>query len=136
MLWSTLFNRLGKLPLRITQHNHIKAIIEGKNYQLDMKFDAKGQPYLVPMQSKVKKPYSKIYWYIVAKEVPEILGSGSQTDWEHRCDTESEAFEYLKAHNGNTLYRKVKTADGKRIVTHWYDFIDQCWKHDNEPLPY
>lgn len=136
MLWSTLFNRLGKLPLRITQHRHIEAIIEDKHYQLDLKFDAKGQPYLVPMQPKPKKPYSKIYWYIVAKEVPEILGSGSQTDWEHRCDTESEAFKYLKAHNGNTLYRKVRTADGKSIVTHWYDFIDQCWKHDNEPLPY
>lgn len=51
MLWSTLHRRIGKQPLSFSQHNHIKAVIDGKTFFLDLKYNAKGQPYLVPRQN-------------------------------------------------------------------------------------
>lgn len=126
MLWLTLFNRLGKQPMHVTRHNHVKAVIDGKTYELDLKFDKRGEPYLIPRQPKPVKPYLKIYWYDVSRERAEILGSGSQVDWSHRCDTEAEAFEHLKTYHGNTLTRRVKTVD-KRLDTQYYDFIEECW---------
>lgn len=53
MLWKTLWNRLGKLPLRITQHNHVYAILENsrtgrlEHVRLCLKFDTSGKPYFV-----------------------------------------------------------------------------------------
>lgn len=47
MLWDTLYNRIGKQPLSFTQHNHIRAVIDDKEIFLDLKYDAKGRPYLV-----------------------------------------------------------------------------------------
>lgn len=61
MLWSTLFNRIGKQPLRFTQHNHVYALLENpETYKLekiwlDIKYDAKGQPYLVKTEPRDKK---------------------------------------------------------------------------------
>lgn len=53
MLWSTLFNKLGKQPLKNTQHHHVHAILynpvthEPETIYLDIKFDAHTRPYLV-----------------------------------------------------------------------------------------
>lgn len=53
MLWSTLWNRLGKQKLKIMQHNHVYAILENpKTHQwekvnLCLKFDATGRPYFI-----------------------------------------------------------------------------------------
>lgn len=135
MLWSTLFNHIGKLPMRITNHQHIHAVIDDKHYNLTLKFDAKGSPYLVPMPEKPPKPYTKVYWYTAAREESEILGSGSNTIWSKQFPTESEAMDYIKAHYGNTMTRKVKTPD-KRLADQWYDFIEGCWKDGNDRLPY
>lgn len=141
MLWSTLWNKLGKQPLRITQHNHVTAIIEGKTYELDLKFDTKDRPYLVPREPKPAKPYDKIYHYTVSRERSDVLGSGSQVDWEYQVRTEAQAFEYLKAHFGNTLTRLVRTVGSKKspakLRTQHYDFIDKCWRDDRgEKLEY
>ena len=53
MLWTTLFNKIGKQPLKNTQHSHIYAVLENKKTHkydrvyLDLKFDAYGKPYFV-----------------------------------------------------------------------------------------
>lgn len=47
MLWSTLYHKIGKQPLAFTQHNHIEAVIDGQRIVLELKYDAKGLPYLV-----------------------------------------------------------------------------------------
>lgn len=53
MLWSTLFNKIGKQPLRITQHNHVCALLENaktheyEKVRLALKYDKRGCPYLV-----------------------------------------------------------------------------------------
>lgn len=47
MLWSFLFDKLSKQPLRVTKHNHVTAVIDGKNCKLDLKFDTAGKPYFV-----------------------------------------------------------------------------------------
>lgn len=44
----TLWKRLGKQPMALTNHYHIKAVIDGRAIAMDMKFDASGKPYLVP----------------------------------------------------------------------------------------
>lgn len=51
MLWSTLHRRIGKHPLSFSQHNRIKAVIDGKAIFLDLKYNAKGQLCLVPRQN-------------------------------------------------------------------------------------
>ena len=56
MLWSTLFNRIGKQPLKITQHNHIYAVLENpkthatERVYLELKHDTTGKPYFVRSQ--------------------------------------------------------------------------------------
>lgn len=53
MLWSTLFHRIGKQPLRITQHKHVYALLENpkthlwERVYLELKYDNNGVPYLV-----------------------------------------------------------------------------------------
>ena len=55
MLWRTLYNRIGTQPMTFSNHKHVKAIIGDNTYYLDIKYDVKGQPYLVEMpQEKVK----------------------------------------------------------------------------------
>lgn len=136
MLWKTLCNKIGKQPARVTRRKHVLAIIEDKHYELDMKFMADGTPYLVPREAKPPKPpkpYDKVYWYEVSEEACNPLGSGSDTRWSKTCGTEKEAFDVLKKLGGNTIIRKVRATRGKKtvITTHWYDFIDKCWR-DND----
>lgn len=53
MLWSTLFNRIGKQPLSFTQHSHVYAILENpktgewERVPLCLKYDVKNHPYFV-----------------------------------------------------------------------------------------
>ena len=53
MLWLTLFNKLGKQPLKNTKHTHVHALLrnpatgEYETVDLDIKFDGYGRPYLV-----------------------------------------------------------------------------------------
>lgn len=134
MLWTTLFNRLAKQPLRITAHNHVEAIIDDKHYQLTLKFDTSGKPYLVPMQARPKKPYKRILYYRVCEDTPEILGSGSSTSRVVTCYTEADAFAAL-ADGRNDCRRYVIRPDGKQ-ESHWWDPYDQHWKRNNgEQLP-
>lgn len=60
MLWKTLYDRIGKQPLSFTQHNHVRAVIDGKERELDLKYDAKGRPYLVERTSRVLQEGVKI----------------------------------------------------------------------------
>ena len=53
MRWSTLFTKIGKLPLKITQNHNIHAVLdnpaigEWESIPLCLKYDAKGRPYLI-----------------------------------------------------------------------------------------
>lgn len=47
MLWRTLYTRIGNQPLSFTRHNHVRAVIDDKEIFLDLKYDAKGRPYLI-----------------------------------------------------------------------------------------
>jgi len=49
MLWSELFDKLGRQPLTVTQHNKVKAFIYGEAYELDLKIDISGTLYLSPV---------------------------------------------------------------------------------------
>lgn len=65
MLWSTLFNRIGKQPLKTTQHNHVYAVLENpkthitERVYLELKYDTSGKPYLVRANKNYaeNKPY-------------------------------------------------------------------------------
>lgn len=50
MKWKHLFDKLGKQPLRVTNHEHVHAKIDmnGTVYDipLSLKFDTSGHPYL------------------------------------------------------------------------------------------
>lgn len=52
MLWVTLLNKIGKQPLSFTQHNHVYALLYNEQLgrmeqvAMDVKYDAKGRPYL------------------------------------------------------------------------------------------
>lgn len=66
MLWSTLFHKIGKQPLRITQHNHVYALLhnpkthELERVELELKFDTKGRPYFVQTRPKESpKPHKQ-----------------------------------------------------------------------------
>lgn len=54
MVWLTLFNRIGKLPLRITQRQQVKAVIDGVDHELELKFTPSGDPVLVPKEEASK----------------------------------------------------------------------------------
>ena len=53
MLWSTLYNKIGKQPLRIMQRNQVYAILENpKTHQKEkvfllLKYDTAGHRYFV-----------------------------------------------------------------------------------------
>lgn len=53
MLWTTLFHRIGKLPLKYTQRNHVYALLENpKTHRIEkvylwLKYDAYGHPYFI-----------------------------------------------------------------------------------------
>lgn len=133
MLWQTLWNKLGKQPMRITRHKHVHAIVDGRHYDMDLKFDAKGEPYLVPMQPKPKpEPVVRVLDYILSDEVPGILGSWTTTVPAAQYDLK-QAIALLRQKHGNTLYRRV-TVDG-RLKLDYYDFIFGRWLRDGEPVP-
>lgn len=58
MLWSTLFHKIGKQPLKFSQHNHVYALLrnpkthEMERVNLELKYDAKGHPYLIQAYEK------------------------------------------------------------------------------------
>ena len=62
MLWITLFNKIGKQPIKNTQHHHVYALLENpkthtvEKVYLDLRYDASGHPYF----SKKKPPRQKI----------------------------------------------------------------------------
>ena len=53
MLWSTLYNKIGKQPLRNTQRNQVCAMLENpKTHQKEkvfllLKYNTSGHPYFV-----------------------------------------------------------------------------------------
>lgn len=53
MLWSTLFDKIGKQTIKYTRQNQVYALLENANTGqleqvfLTIKYDAKGRPYLV-----------------------------------------------------------------------------------------
>ncbi len=67
----------------------------------------------------------KVIYYRAAKELPDILGSSTQYDWDETFPTEAEARDRLQKANGNLLERTVKQ-DGQ-VHRHWYDFVNKCW---------
>ena len=58
MKWISLYDRLGKLPMAITNHKHIYAVIDKgdgtglKEIPLTLKFDKKGHPYFAEEVNK------------------------------------------------------------------------------------
>lgn len=62
MRWSTLFNRIGKQPLHITQSENIYALLrhpvtgERVKVYLRLAFDYKGRPYLL-LDEKAQELY-------------------------------------------------------------------------------
>lgn len=55
MLWSQLHRKLGRQPLSYTQHNHVRAKINGEFIELKMVFDEQGHPYLEPETARCKE---------------------------------------------------------------------------------
>lgn len=52
MNWFNMYNKLGRQPMKNTRHDNVHAIIphpvtgEPIYYELELKFDKKGKPYL------------------------------------------------------------------------------------------
>ena len=64
MLWSTLWHKIGKQPLKFTQHNHVYALLHNpKTHELDrvnleLKYDTNGHPYFIQVPEKqTTKPH-------------------------------------------------------------------------------
>lgn len=53
MLWSTLFHKIGKQPMKWSNHNHVYAVLHNpKTHEMErmylcLKYDASGRPYLI-----------------------------------------------------------------------------------------
>ena len=53
MLWATLYNKLGRQPMKITQKQHVNAILQNPATKtldtvfLELKFDTQGNPYFI-----------------------------------------------------------------------------------------
>lgn len=64
MLWITLFNKIGKQPIKNTQHHHVYALLENpkthtvEKVYLDLQYDASGHPYFIKKNdnNKPKRP--------------------------------------------------------------------------------
>lgn len=64
MLWITLFNKIGKQPIKNTQHHHVYALLENpkthtvEKVYLDLRYDASGHPYFIKKNdnNKPKRP--------------------------------------------------------------------------------
>lgn len=54
MKWLTLFNKIGKQPIRITRQQDVCVVdFDGRKEKLTLKFDAHGRPYFV-FENQVK----------------------------------------------------------------------------------
>ena len=53
MLWITLWNKIGKQPLKFTKYNHVYALLANpkthrtEKVYLRLNYDASGHPYLI-----------------------------------------------------------------------------------------
>ena len=53
MLWITLFDKIGRQPIKHTQHHHVYALLENpkthtvEKVYLDLRYDASGHPYFI-----------------------------------------------------------------------------------------
>lgn len=64
MLWITLFNKIGKQPIKNTQHHHVYALLENpkthtvEKVYLDLRYDASRHPYFIKKNdnNKPKRP--------------------------------------------------------------------------------
>lgn len=62
MKWITLWNKIGKQPLKITQHSDVYALLhnpkthEMEHVKLILKFDTSGKPYFVQDFKESQKP--------------------------------------------------------------------------------
>lgn len=52
MKWSTLHNKIGKQTLNLTQHTDVVVLIDDKEVPVVLKFNAKGIPYLEPIDKE------------------------------------------------------------------------------------
>lgn len=112
MLWSKLLDEISSQPMSDTKHQPVRAIIDGKIYELQLKFDVSGTPYLAPKAAtSTKQSTYKVLHYIIAKE--------------QACKSIDEVRSLLKTRGGNILYREVEQ-DG-RIIRHWYNHISKRW---------
>lgn len=51
MKWQTLFNKIGKQPIRITRNEDVFVLIDGKEIKIEgIKFKKNGSPYLYIQQ--------------------------------------------------------------------------------------
>lgn len=64
--------------------------------------------------------------YEAGREIPEVLGSGSEYSFIAHTNNEKEAFKLMDNKMRNYLIRS-KHKNGKRIVE-WYDFEKKEWK--------
>lgn len=46
MTWEQLYARVGRQPLRVTQRHRVRAVIDGRETFLTLRFDERGVPYL------------------------------------------------------------------------------------------
>lgn len=57
MLWSTLFRKIGKQPLKFTQHNNVYVITQNKEkINVELAYDTQGHPYLIQKKSDGVSP--------------------------------------------------------------------------------
>lgn len=67
MLWTTLYNRIGRQPVKVTGHRHVYAVLENpKTHRkeqvfLDLRFDSSGNPVLVAADHNPVKKGEKRY---------------------------------------------------------------------------
>ena len=47
MTWLTLFNKLGKQPIKITNKNQVKVVINSEEILLDLRFETDNTPYFI-----------------------------------------------------------------------------------------
>ena len=82
MLWSTIYNKIGRIPLRITQHNHVTAVIDGKEIFLELTMRPDGKPYFIKAQGKIRenhlKPGDKVRYCYRETEVIETTPDPDQ----------------------------------------------------------
>ena len=70
MLWTTLFRKISKQPLKFTQNNHVFALLENpkthkvEKMYLDLNYDASGHPYFIERRKNTDKRKEKKKRYV------------------------------------------------------------------------